>query len=328
MVFSQADDIHELHTHDKIILAIISNVTQPPEKIDHTVDLTSTDISENDFLQIFFNYSTHHFHINNSNSHNYLLSLKNKLYISHANQKIAFNLPQLVISHLSNAEYLTNNSISSLSKLSALKQASHIHSLAQVRGFQKALTWFEIIDLLISSDIIAHSSNPLDVAYTHLTVQFIFVEASTNMSIAINFNFNVAMPCYTNPHHGPPIPCHYSNDEKNHNHANNQEISRSKPTIKQLNHVKEIVHNYEDDDNSVIQHFTPVKVDDYDNSIIKQFNSVKEDDDDDDDESVAGVSITNSIMQQIKMVQQDTSSDEDSENLSISIDGDESSAWA
>jgi hypothetical protein len=43
---------------------------------------------------------------------------------------------------------------------------------------------------------------------------------------------------------------------------------------------------------------------------------------------IAGVSITNSIMQQSKMVQGDISSDDDSDNLSLSLDGDESSVWS
>jgi len=182
--------------------------------------------------------------------------------------------------------------------LAALKTSTQITSLAQVRGFQQALTWYEAIDLLISTNIISSSSNPLAVANALLTVQFVFVEPSSNLSIAINYNFNVAIPGYTNVQIIESTPFTYSLDES----FAKKSVAKpfNKPAIKPVVTQQEVVDDDEDDDNSFVP---PIQ-------------------NDDDDESV-GYSITNSIMQQIKLVQQDSSSDGDT--ISINDDAD---TWA
>ena len=212
MSFPQVE-ANEIQSAESMVIGIISNVCHPPENPDFTVSLTTTDISDSDFLQLFFNYTTFNFQINSYNSHNPILLLRNKKYVSPANQKIPFNLPQLVLAFMSQKNSSTHQTISSLSKLSALKLSSDIQSLAQVNGFQKAFSWFEVIDLLTASNTIAPSTNPSALALAPLIVQFIFVEPSSNLSIAINCRFNVSLPGFINPVFTSNIPCHYSKHE-------------------------------------------------------------------------------------------------------------------
>jgi len=216
--------------------------------------------------------------------------LKDKHFISNANQLVPFNFNQTILSKLAEKESKTSNTVNTLSKLTALKTSTQIVSLAQVRGFQQSLTWYEIIDLLLSSNIMSSSSNPLAVANARLTVQFIFVEHASNLSLAINYNYNVAIPGYTNVQTSESTPFTYSLDEAF------TKKSVAKPFIKPVVKVSS-----DDDDES----FVPPNQND-----------------DDDDESI-GYSITNSIMQQIKLVQQDSSSDGDTVSLN-----DDSDTWA
>jgi len=213
MPFSKIDGASELVPHESFILAVISNVFQPPvENPDFTFDLTAADITESDFLQLFFNFSTNHFNINQNNRFHDLLSLLNKSYISGANQIVPLNFMQLVLSCISAKNSVTANTVSQLSRFSAIQKAGKIQNLAQVCGFQKAFSWFEIIDLMSSSNVIAHSANPLAVAYAPLIVQFLYVDTDVNLTIALNYHFNVALPGYINPTPGLG-PCHYSKDE-------------------------------------------------------------------------------------------------------------------
>ena len=242
---------------ESTVVGIISNVSNPPETPDFTVNLTTTDICETEFLQLFFNYTTFGFQINSYNVQNPILSLRGKKYVSPANQKIPFNLPQLVLAYVAQKNATTNNAISSLNKLSALKLSSDIQSLAQVSGFQKAFSWFEVIDLLTASNVIEPSTNPSAIAVAPLIVQFIFVDPSVNLSIAINYIFNVSLPCYINPVVSSTIPCHYSKHE----------ITK-KPT-----HVK-FGNNSDDDDSISGDSMSGYSIS---NSIIQQIKQVQQD---------------------------------------------------
>jgi hypothetical protein len=286
MEFSQANDNDDLYSHENIVLAVLSNVIVPPDTPDYTIDLKKIDICECEFLQLFFNYSTNNFNINSSNTFSKLISLKGQKFVSYSNQIVPFNFTQTILSKLAEKYSKTSNSVNTLSKLSALKTSSQINSLAQVRGFQKSLTWYETIDLLISSNTISSSSNPLSVAYALLTVQFIFVEPSSDLSIAINYNYNVEIPGYTNIEVESP-PFTYSLDEK----------YCKKSTNKQIFQESQIDDDSDDEDE--------------DESCINSNQN--------DDESI-GYSITNSILQQIKLVQHDSCCDEDMVSMNDDID--------
>ena len=77
MSFPQVE-ANEIQSAESMVIGIISNVCHPPENPDFTVSLTTTDISDSDFLQLFFNYTTFNFQINSYNSHNPILLLRNK----------------------------------------------------------------------------------------------------------------------------------------------------------------------------------------------------------------------------------------------------------
>jgi hypothetical protein len=293
MDFSQVIDSGDLNSHENVILAVLSNAAIPPDSPDYTIDLQSVDISQKEFLDLFFHYSTNHFHINSSNTFSKYISLKDKQFISNANQLIPFNFNQTVLSKLAEKDSKTNNSVNTLSKMTALKASTQINTLAHVRGFQQSMTWYETIDLLLSSNIISASSNPLAVGIAGLTVQFVFVEPASNLSLAINYHYNVSIPGYTSVKSAESTPFTYSLDESF------AKKSVSKPFIKPI--VKSApVNTLDDDDDS----FVPPNQND-------------------DDEESIGYSITNSIMQQIKLVQQDSSSDGDTVSM-----GDDADTWA
>ena len=220
MAFPYVEEISTTNFGESTVVGIISNVCHPPESPDYTINLTTTDICESEFLQLFFNYTTFGFQINSYNTHNPILSLRGKKYVSPSNQQIPFNLPQLVLAYIAQKNATTHNSISNLNKLSALKVSSDIQSLSQVNGFQTAFSWFEVIDLLTASNVIAPSTDPSAVAIAPLIVQFIFVDPCVNLSIAINYVFNVSLPCYINPVFKSNIPCHYSKHEIAKKHSN------------------------------------------------------------------------------------------------------------
>ena len=330
MDFTKVENDGELYSYDYTILAVISNVTSPPETPDYTVNLQTTDIDEKDFLQLFFNYSTNHFNINSANTFSKLISLKDKLFVSSANQLVSFNFNQLILSKLAEKYSKTDVSLTALKKITALKLSSQINSLAQVRGFQKALTWYETIDILISSNIISVSLNPLAIANVLLTVQFIFVEPSSNLSLAINYNFNVAIPGYTNVNNSPSDPITYSSDEifshslifqssgKNDNDSfftNNDDESFFPKND------TESFFSKNDDDESIDYSIT--------NSIVQQIKLIQQTssnvvesesiNDNDYDESI-NYSITSSILKQIQLVQQSSASDCDTLSTNADVD--------
>jgi hypothetical protein len=197
------------------------------------------------------------------------------------------------MSKIAEKESVSARAFETLSKLTVIKNATKIQSLAQLRGYQQALTWFETIDFLISSNIIVASSNPLAVANALLRIQFVFFDTATNLSLAINYNYNVAIPGYTNVNKTESTPFTYSLDETYKKKASVKENTAppAKPIAK----------------------FDAVDGDGADNGTYVQSNN------DNDDESL-GYSITNSIMQQIKLVQQDSSSDGDSVSLNDDAD--------
>lgn len=306
MDFTKVENDGELHSQDYTILAVISNVTCPPEKPEYIVNLQTTDLSEHDFLQLFFNYSTNHFNINSANTFSKLISLKDKRFVSSANQLVPFNFVQLVLSKLAEKNSLTDNSINALKKLTAQKLAGQINSLAQVRGFQKALTWYETIDLLISSNAIAVSSNPLAVANSLLTVQFIFVEPSSNLSLAINYNYNVSIPGYSNLNSGPFT---YSLDE---NYA--------KKLNYDFNHDIDIDNDVDNESidysitNSIVQQIKLIQTSSSNGSVTESMHeSVYENVSMSEYEESIDYSINSSIMKQIQFIQQSSSSDCDTE---------------
>lgn len=315
MNFTKVEENHELYSHENTILAIISNATIPPETPDYTVNLKTVDISELEFLQLFFNYSTNHFHINPSNSFSKLISLKDKEFITNANQLVQFNFNQFVVTKIAEKEALTNSSLTALNKLTASKRSVNIHSLAQVRGYQQALTWYETMDLLLVSNIISQSSNPLAVAEAGLVVQFIFVEPSTNLSLAINYNYNVSIPGYSNVHTTESTPFTYSKDESITKKASREKVF-SPPKTK----MQPVSYDEDDDNFSSSEASESVKMGK--NSSVESLAGILQGAGDDED-SIGFGSITNSIMQQIKLVQQESSSEGDNESLN-----DDSSTWA
>ena len=323
MNFTRAEENYELSSHEITTLAIISNSTLPPEKPDYVKDLKSVDISETDFLQLFFNFNTNHFHINSSNKFSNLISLKDKFFVSKSNQLVPFNFNYLILSKLAEKNSSTINSLSAMNKLTALKGSTNIQSLANVRGFQQALTWDETISLLLSSNIIKNSTNPLSVAQAGLVVQFIYVEHATNLSLAINYHFNVAIPGYSNVNNDAPTTFTYSKDEV-HSKKPREKIFAPIPVVKSNNsYIENSINDDYADDNSeqfsasaVPSKFSP---DSTANSAISFVDNNPEDD----DESLGLGSITNSIMQQIKLIQQDSSSEGDNDSLN-----DDASTWA
>jgi hypothetical protein len=293
MEFTQAERDEELYSHEHTVLAVLSNEPMAPPKPDFTINLKKVDISEKEFLQLFFNHSTNYFHVNSSNKFSKLISLKDQIYISNSNQLIHFNFVQILMSKMAEKESVSARAFETLSKLTVIKNATKIQSLAQLRGYQQALTWFETIDFLISSNIIVASSNPLAVANALLRIQFVFFDTATNLSLAINYNYNVAIPGHTNVNKTESTPFTYSLDE----------------TYKKKAPVKEDIAPT----SKPIAKFDAEDGDGADNGTYVQSNN------DNDDESL-GYSITNSIMQQIKLVQQDSSSDGDSVSLNDDAD--------
>ena len=332
MNFTQVEENYELRSHESTTLAIISNSTLPPEKPDYVKDLKSVDISETDFLQLFFNFNTNHFHINSSNKFSNLISLKDKFFVSKSNQLIPFNFNYLILSKLAEKNSSTSNSLSALNKLTALKGSTNIQSLAHVRGFQQALTWDETVALLLTSNIIKNSTNPLSVAQVDLVVQFIYVEHATNLSLAINYHYNVAIPGYSNVNNDAPTTFTYSKDEV-HAKKPREKIFTPIPVIKSgHSYIEDSIksgHSYiensinDEDDNSEQFSASAAPSKFSSDSTASSAISFVENHPDDDDESLGLGSITNSIMQQIKLVQQDSSSEGDNDSLI-----DDASTWA
>lgn len=323
MNFTQAEENYELRSHESTTLAIISNSTLPPEKPDYVKDLKSVDISETDFLQLFFNFNTNHFHINSSNKFSNLISLKDKFFVSKSNQVIPFNFNYLILSKLAEKNSSTTNSLSALNKLTALKGSTNIQSLAHVRGFQQALTWDETVALLLTSNIIKNSTNPLSVAQVDLVVQFIYVEHATNLSLAINYHYNVAIPGYSNVNNDAPTTFTYSKDEV-HAKKPREKIFAPIPIIKSRHsYIENSIDGEDADDNSEQFSASAAPSKFSSDSTASSAISFVENNPDDDDESLGLGSITNSIMQQIKLVQQDSSSEGDNDSLN-----DDASTWA
>jgi hypothetical protein len=324
MNFTQAEENYELRSHESTTLAIISNSTLPPEKPDYVKDLKSVDISETEFLQLFYNFNTNHFHINSSNKFSNLISLKDKFFVSKSNQLIPFNYNYLILSKLAEKNSSTNNSLSALNKLTALKGSTNIQSLAHVRGFQQALTWDEAVALLLTSNIIKNSTNPLSVAQVDLVVQFIYVEHATNLSLAINYHYNVAIPGYSNVNNDAPTTFTYSKDEVQPKKPR-EKIFAPIPVIKSdHSYIENSIHDDDDTDDNSEQFSASAAPSKFSSdSTASSAISFVENHPDDDDESLGLGSITNSIMQQIKLVQQDSSSEGDNESLN-----DDASTWA
>jgi hypothetical protein len=317
MNFAAGEEIAELYTHENTILAVISNAHTPPDAPDFTINLKSYDIDESEFLQLFFSHSTNHFHINSSNAFSKMISLKDQQHISNANQLVPFNFNNIVLAKMAEKDALTNNSLTALSKMAAIKRTANIQSLAHVRGFQQALTWFEAIDLLISSNIITPSLNPLAVGEVRLTVQFIFVEPATNLSIAINYNYNVSIPGYNGVKNAEPSTFTYSKDES---------FSKKKPKKKTFAPVGKKPFVKMDDEvmsassgsssvHSAVMSSNSEGMSSNSSAMSSNGSGSYQTEADYDDESLSYRSMSNSIIQQIKMIQQESSSEGDNDSV-------------
>ena len=333
MVYNRAADPDELLPNEGIVLAVVCNATTLPKDIDYTFNLMKMDISESDFMDLFFNYTNHYFHINANNCHNSILSLKNKHYMSHTNHMILLNFPHLMLTLASDKKKQTHSTLSGCDRIHALKCASKIPSLAYVHGYQQAFSWFEMMDILVESNTIVASSNPLDIAYAHLIIQFVFVDPVIDIAVAINFNFNVALSGYLNPSNDiAPIPCHYSKEEKNTHspYTNHYVVSKASKSAK-LNSGAKLVSKIKHTKPKSVPIPTPVAP-----TLIFKHQEEKETEE---SESEAESEIdtikykSDKIFEQIQQVQKNFSdSDIDSESdgeedLSIGDNGDNLSRW-
>ena len=348
MAYKNAVDTDELLQNDSAILAVMCSSSTLPKDIDYTFKLAKIDISEVEFMNLFFNHATRYFHVNSNNCYNSILSLKDKCYVTNTNQTIPMNFSQLMLTLSSEKKKNMQSTLSASEKIHLLKCASKVTSLAYVQGYQQAFTWFEFTDILIESKTIAHSTNPLDIAHAVVVIQFIFREPLIDLAVEINFNFNVALPGYLNPsNNNSPIPCHYSKMEKKitspYTIDNFNRFVVSK-TPKSNTKIKSIMHPFTDQ----IKNEQTSSVEESDDDEKSQDDDEESEDDedeeseDDEEKSVNKNKLeekietikynTNAIFEQIKQIQDNFSdSDNDNyseiENSSIENDGDELSKW-
>jgi len=197
-VFPRANDPYKVSSYENTLIALLSNVVKPPAIPDYTFDLEIMPISDHDFLCLFYNNLARQYCVSTSNAYNEHLSFSNKYYVTAANQLASFHFSDMILKKNAEHRLITNNTITSLHIMSSLKETLKIKNLAQIQGFQQALTWPEVIDMLITSEKIVVSEDLSDEAKVVLAVQFIYVDPYSQLNIATNFNYEVAIRGYLN----------------------------------------------------------------------------------------------------------------------------------
>uniref|UniRef100_A0A6C0LFV2 Uncharacterized protein n=1 Tax=viral metagenome TaxID=1070528 RepID=A0A6C0LFV2_9ZZZZ len=197
-VFPQANDPNKVSSYENTLIALLSNVVKPPPIPDYTFDLEIMPISDHDFLCLFYNNLARQYCVSTSNAYNEHLSFTNKYYVTAANQLASFHFSDMILKKNAEHRLITNNTIPSLHIMSSLKETLKIKNLAQIQGFQQALTWPEVIDMLITSEKIVVSEDISDEAKVVLAVQFIYVDPYSQLNIATNFNYEVTIRGYLN----------------------------------------------------------------------------------------------------------------------------------
>ena len=183
-VFPQANDPNKVSSYENTLIALLSNVVKPPAIPDYTFDLEIMPVSDHDFLCLFYNNLARQYCVSTSNAYNEHLSFSNKYYVTAANQLASFHFSDMILKKNAEHRLITNNTIPSLHIMSSLKETLKIKNLAQIQGFQQALTWYEVIDMLITSEKIVVSKDISDEAKVVLAVQFIYVDPYSQLNIA------------------------------------------------------------------------------------------------------------------------------------------------
>lgn len=232
--------------------AYLSNVLdQSDVNIDYIVYLDKIDLSEIEFLGMFYNTSGLAFGVNPYLPNFFPLSLIEHKYTTTSDMKVLYSLFDQILKAYSNKFNRPVNTISNNVKIHLQKDLFKVQSIVNNYAYQSALGFDELISGLISAGKIEPSSDVDSSVNVIFQLEYVYV-TNLNVTVSVVFSYNVPLCGYVAKINDPCPP--YSKSEI---------LSASEKMAKDLKSAfKKVSRGNLDDDASALTFDTKALLDD------------------------------------------------------------------
>lgn len=175
----------------RISLATLYNcyeIADNSQVVQKEVFLKPISLKESEFFSLFFSTNSKKFFINKSHRNNDYIKLSSQTYEDESKSK-NFHLIDEILNSLSGNK--TEKSIEPKKIFELQKEVKNIDSLANICGLQISTSWNEVLDTLITNDVIQEKSychHDIDVLFQ---VNLNYYSKSTNINLSIVFQYQV-----------------------------------------------------------------------------------------------------------------------------------------
>lgn len=220
-------------------IAELSNIHHSCESDKYTetrVSLNPIDLNFCDFINLFYGVTSGAFRINPSCSSSLAISLTKQTYSTTQSKILKFNIYDQILKAYSKNKNLPEGSAPLDSTLKLERETFLTNSLINLKGRQIALSLDEVLENLISRDLIEPTHDGDSCAKVKFVVTGNYYYLPLSVKLAIVFTYVTDIPGFKNTSHisYPNIQCHYS---KNENIVKPNNLSSNNFTLNKSNNI-------------------------------------------------------------------------------------------
>uniref|UniRef100_A0A6C0B9Y0 Uncharacterized protein n=1 Tax=viral metagenome TaxID=1070528 RepID=A0A6C0B9Y0_9ZZZZ len=189
---------------EPLFIGVLTNSNELVDP-DYSIDLETMNISYNQLKTLFYANASRHFNVSRTTGFNEYLNFANKKQVDSDGVLMPFNLLDFVVQKMAEKRGIPASALSSNSIIASTKAALKYKSLVQFEGCLKALTLYEVKDMLISNNTIVPSQNSIDEASVCLVLKALYQDIPSNLTVGVNFRYAVKIPGYVNLNSEDPM---------------------------------------------------------------------------------------------------------------------------
>jgi len=188
-------------------IAVLHNLILSQEELEnieviHSIRLNPIDLSLDTFHDLFYSTSAKYFSIKKTYSNIDVINFKTHTYASTNHNKIYFSLHDQFLQAYGLLHNIDPENISVLKKIKLSKEVFDLQSLTKISGTQSTLSWAEVINNLLESNIVERSSNALSQAEVSFEIDANIYSKALNVWTNVVFIFNTKLPGFVNVYEG------------------------------------------------------------------------------------------------------------------------------
>ena len=174
-----------------------------------SINLTTYELSYNDFMACFYYKPGAAFSINASNLSFKPILLTGQTYLTTNNNQFSCDLYNLCIQAFCEKHSVSENTISAFKKIALAKETFRTQSLASISGTQVGLHWDMVVHNLQTNHKIIYTKDAEDFANVIFQIYYIHYSAILEVTVQFVFSYKTSIPYYRNVYNNdinkPPV---------------------------------------------------------------------------------------------------------------------------